>query len=263
MDLAEARVRGHEAITRHPWELARIEVIRSLIHRHVRLEQHASVVDIGCGDTFVVEQLAADHPDALFYAIDTAFTDELIAHYRRRLNNPRILPFSSLEAITPPPSGPVSLVLLMDVLEHIDDDRGFLAALRGRSYIGPETRFLITVPAYQSLFCSHDAFLGHHRRYSNQLLRRMLDASGLRVVEIGYFFSSLLPVRVLQVFKERALDGKPVEDRTGLTTWSGGSVQAAILRSALVLDWRVSRLLHAIGIRLAGLSNYAICATSA
>ena len=62
----------------------------------------AIVMDIGCGDTFVVERLAAEYRDAVFYAVDTAFTEELVEHYRARLNNPRILPFPSLEAIAPP-----------------------------------------------------------------------------------------------------------------------------------------------------------------
>jgi hypothetical protein len=173
------------------------------------------------------------------------------------------LPFASLESIAPPPRQPASLVLLMDVLEHIDDDRGFLTALRAKPYIGPDTKFLITVPAYQSLFCSHDAFLGHHRRYSNQLLHRLVDSSGLRVLDIGYFFSTLLPVRMLQVFKERTLSSTATNRSSGVASWTRGGATAAILRGALVLDWRLSRVLHALGIRLAGLSNYAICATSA
>src|SRR5262245_24436194 len=199
MDLVEAGARGHEAAVRHPWETARVEVVRSLIRRHVRLAPGAIVMDIGCGDTYVAEQLSADHRDATFYAIDTAFTEDLIGRYRARLNNPRVLPFESLDAMRPPPTKPVSLVLLMDVLEHIEDDRGFLRSLLTRPYIGRETRFLITVPAYQSLFCSHDRFLGHYRRYTNRLLRTLVDGSGLQVVDIGYFFWSLLPLRVLQV----------------------------------------------------------------
>jgi len=263
MDLVEAKARGHETAIRHPWETARVEVVRSLIRRHVRLEPDAVVLDIGCGDTFVVEQLAAEHTAASFYAVDTAFTEELLALYRKRLGNPRVHAFSSLDEIDPAPAKPVALVLLMDVLEHIEDDSGFLAGLLARPYIGPQTRFVVTVPAYQALFCSHDEFLGHYRRYSNARLQALIDASGLRVLDIGYFFSSLLPLRMLQVLKERALGIKPAHESSGLTTWNGGGAQAAILESTLVLDWRVSRLLHAIGIRMAGLSNYAVCATSA
>jgi hypothetical protein len=263
MDLVEAKERGFDNAVRHPWETARIEVVRSLIRRHVRLDPTAVVMDIGCGDTFVVERLAAEHQQARFYAIDTAFTDDLIAAYRARLNNPRILTFASLDRLAPMPEKPASLVLLMDVVEHIEDDRGFLAALRAKPYIGPETRFLITVPAFQTLFCSHDAFLGHYRRYSSRMLRSLIDDTGLRAIEIGYFFASLLPLRALQVVKERVFGMKPERDSSGLVTWSGGEAKAAILRDALVLDARVSLWLKARGIRLAGLSQYAICVKSA
>ena len=263
MDLAEAKERGFDDGVRHPWEMARVAVVSKLIRRHVALERDAIVMDIGCGDTFVVEQLAADYPDALFCAIDTAFSPELIERYRTRLNNPRIRPFASLDAIAPPLESPVSLVLLMDVMEHIEDDTAFLAALLDRPDVGLHTKFLITVPAYQALFCSHDVFLGHHRRYSRLLLRKRLEASGLRVIEIGSFFFTLLPVRLLQVIKERLLGLKPGKVSSGLVTWNGGAASAAMLREALLLDAGVSLGLSKLGVRLAGLSSYAICAKSA
>jgi hypothetical protein len=262
MDLAEAKERGFHDGVRHPWEMARIAVVGKLIRRHVTLERDAIVVDIGCGDAFVVEQLAAICPDAWFYAIDTAFTPEIIERCGTRLNSPRIRPFASLDAIAPPLDKPVSLVLLMDVMEHIEDDVGFLAALLDRADIGRHTKFLITVPAYQALFCSHDVFLGHHRRYSNLLLRKRLEASGLRVIDTGYFFFTLLPVRLLQVIQERLLGLKPGKGASGLVTWNGGAARAAILRDALVLDASMSLWLSKLGVRLAGLSTYAICAKS-
>lgn len=257
MDLVEAKQRGFDAGVRHPWEMARIDVIDKLIRRHVPLEPGALVMDIGCGDTFVVEQLADRRRTAAFYAIDTAFTPELISHYRARLNNPRIVPLPSLDAV-PPVAKPVALVLLMDVLEHIEDAQAFLTHLRMQPFVGDRTRFLITVPAYQALFCSHDTFLGHFRRYSNQSLRKELEASGFAVIDIGYFFWSLLPIRVLQVLYER-LAGTRHQASTGLVAWNGGSVQAVILRQMLVWDAGMSMALNRLGIRLAGLSNYAIC----
>jgi len=55
-------------------------------------------------------------------------------------------------------------VLLMDVLEHVDDDTGLL-----REYVqnaAPGTRFLITVPAFMWMWSGHDVFLEHRRRYT-------------------------------------------------------------------------------------------------
>jgi hypothetical protein len=259
MDLIEAKERGFDSGVRHPWELARVDVIHKLIQRHTPPGPDAIVMDIGCGDTFVVEQLAARWPDATFYAIDTAFTTELIAHYRAQLDNPRVVPLASLDAV-PSLAKPVALVLLMDVIEHIEDAKTFLAELRQRIFVGPDTKFLITVPAYQSLFCSHVAFPGHYRRYSNRSLRDQLEASGFSVGDIGYFFFSLLPVRIAQVCKER-LAGAGAES-TGLVGWNGGAKKAAVLRRLLRLDAGVSMLLNRFGIRLAGLSNYAICLKS-
>lgn len=263
MDLVEARARGFDTSIRHPWETARFEVIDRLIRRNVALPAGGIVMDIGCGDTFVVEELAARYSTAQFFAVDTAFTGELLEHYRARLNNPRIQMSSSLDGIAPPPSKPASLVLLMDVIEHIEDDTGFLTGLGARPYIDRETRLLITVPAYQSLFSSHDAFLGHYRRYSNGSLRRLIERSGFKVLDIGYFFGSLLPVRVLQVIKERVLGMKPDQPTSGLVTWTSGRGAAGFLSSALVLDARLSIAMTKTGVRLPGLSNYAICVKSA
>lgn len=262
MDLVEAKARGFEAGVRHPWEQARIDVIGKLVRRHVALERGSIVVDVGCGDTFVAERLAAIYTDVVFYAIDTAFTAEFFERNRARSSNPRLLLFSSLDAIAPAPEKPASLVLLTDVIEHINDDRAFLAGLRERPWVGPDTKFLITVPAYQALFCSHDAFLGHYRRYSNRQLRARVEESGFTVIDAGYFFLSLLLIRAPQVLKERVFGLRPKTASSGLVTWNGGATKAAILRQVLVLDADISALLGRFGIRLAGLSNYAICAKS-
>ena len=262
MDLIEARERGFDRPARHPWEIARLNVLRKLVARHVTLPPGSLVMDVGCGDTFVVEQLAAEHPHVSFYAIDTAFTDEVIALARRR-SPPNVHHFRSLDTIVPAIERKVSLVLLMDVIEHIEDERAFMAALVRQPYIDRQTRFVITVPAYQSLFCSHDRFLGHHRRYSSALLRRRLEESGLMTLDSGRFFFSLVPARMLQVLSERLPGVKPKRSTTGLVAWSGGRARTIVLTEVLALDAMIGFLLKRIGISLAGLSNYAVCRKSA
>ncbi len=262
MDLAEARERtSTPGASRHPWETARLDVVRRLVAAQVPLGPGSIVLDVGCGDTFVSEQLAASYPGARFCAVDTAFTDDLIARYRANLAGSQVEPYASLDEV-PSLERPVSLVLLMDVIEHIDDARGFLRGLASRPYIDRETRFLITVPAFQSLFCSHDTFLGHYRRYSNHLLRMHAEASGLRVEGIGYFFFSLLPLRLIQVIKERLAGGTPPSATTGLVTWGGSATAAAVMRRVLVCDAGIAFGLKRVGINLAGLSNYAVCRKS-
>jgi hypothetical protein len=118
------------------------------------------------------------------------------------------------------------------------------------------------VPAYQRLFCSHDTILGHYRRYSNAELRRMLEGSGLTVLDIGYFFASLVPMRIARVVKERMLKMEDDTGTTGLVTWSGGAGQTAAITRLLMTDAWISAALKRIGITLPGLSNYAVCRKS-
>ncbi len=55
-------------------------------------------------------------------------------------------------------------VCLFDVLEHLDDEAGALAACR--RLLAPGGRLFVTVPAYAWLWSRHDELLGHRRRYT-------------------------------------------------------------------------------------------------
>ncbi|OGJ56903.1 hypothetical protein A3H22_02815 [Candidatus Peribacteria bacterium RIFCSPLOWO2_12_FULL_55_15] len=63
---------------------------------------------------------------------------------------------------------PVSCCLLLDVLEHIEDDVGFLQRIV--LSLPPGGCLLITVPAEMALWSKHDQEVGHFRRYSAETL---------------------------------------------------------------------------------------------
>jgi SAM-dependent methyltransferase len=78
-----------------------------------------------------------------------------------------------------------------NVLEHIPDD---VEALRGlRAKLLPGARLLVYVPAFQVLYSSMDANVGHVRRYSRDSLVRSVAAAGFAVETVefvdslGYF----------------------------------------------------------------------------
>lgn len=243
---------------RHPWEVARLWVLRRLIDRHVPLPNGAIIVDVGCGDAFVIGELAAAFPHAQCFGVDSAFTTDAARARQAALPaNVRLCP--DLDGV---PAREAALVLLMDVLEHIEDDHAFLIDLLSRQMAGPRTQFIVTVPAYQSLFSSHDVFLKHFRRYTNTQLRDRLEDAGLCVSDIGYFFASLLPLRLMDVLKERLRPPQPIAG-TGLTGYDGGKLGTSVLSSFLKADALAALTLRRIGISIPGLSNYAVCRTSA
>jgi SAM-dependent methyltransferase len=258
MDLVEATHLFASDGARHPWETARLDVVRKLIARHVELSPGSVVIDIGCGDAFVVASLAAEFPDVTFHGIDSGFSEQMIAQSAQRLKRPNLRLVRRLEEITPRPARAASLVLLMDVIEHIEDDGGFLDDLAARDFVDRGTCVLVTVPAYQWLFSAHDVFLHHYRRYSNRTLRSRLEGAGFQVQEIGYFFLSLLAVRLLQLAKEKVVGRRP-GGATGLTDQAPG---AAIVQRALMADSSLAFALRRLGINLPGLSNFAVCRRS-
>ena len=87
------------------------------------------------------------------------------------------------------------LVAMMDVLEHVEDDRTFLADVGERTRGG--TRFVVTVPAMPSLYSAWDDAMGHYRRYTRRSLRAVVPAS-LEVRNVSYLFPELIPAAALR-----------------------------------------------------------------
>jgi hypothetical protein len=143
-----------------------------------------SVVDVGAGDGVFTRALIRHFPGSVFRAtmIDSGYAFEESALLDGvPLERRRALP-SSFEA---------DLVLLMDVLEHIERDSEFLAKLVTAA--PAQTRFFITVPAFRLLWSKHDEYLGHFRRYRLEELASLCRGAGLRVHARFYFFATIFP----------------------------------------------------------------------
>jgi SAM-dependent methyltransferase len=84
------------------------------------------------------------------------------------------------------------LVLMMDVLEHVDDDRGLLMDYAAKLPSG--AHFLVTVPAFRFLWSGHDVFLEHKRRYRLGEIEAVVRAAGLEVVRGSYYFGFVFPL---------------------------------------------------------------------
>lgn len=73
-------------------------------------------------------------------------------------------------------------LLALDVIEHLDDDRG--AVMRMASLLKPGGLAIISVPALPELFSDFDEVQGHRRRYVPETLRAAFQDTGLTVREI-------------------------------------------------------------------------------
>jgi SAM-dependent methyltransferase len=127
------------------------------------------------------------------------------------------------------------VVLILDVLEHLDDD---LHALREiRRVLSPDGLCLLTVPAHQFMWSPHDDLMHHRRRYGARQLRSRLEQAGLRIELLSYSFASaFVPaavVRWLRRLERRLFSSRPPRDDFG----SGGGRSNELLYR--LFQWEV------------------------
>lgn len=83
-------------------------------------------------------------------------------------------------------------ILYIDVLEHIEDDRGQLA--RAARRLEPGGNLVVLAPAHQFLFSAFDRAIGHYRRYNRRTLAALTPpecrlAASLMLDGAGFFAS--------------------------------------------------------------------------
>jgi SAM-dependent methyltransferase len=252
MDLREQRADApHDGqARRHPWEVARARFFRGVIGDHVDRGAVTRVLDVGAGDGWFAHELLPDLPDqaqVVCWDINYRSSDLAVPAGDRISRTARR------------PEGPFDLVLLLDVIEHVEDDVAFLAD-DILPLLADGARAVVSVPAYPSLYCEHDRMLEHHRRYRPADLRALL-ARDFRIVASGSLFATLLAPRAVTVAMERA--GRRHE-AAGVGAWDGGAVLTAALTGVLEADASIGRRLArqrlVPGVRLPGLSTWAVVA---
>jgi len=81
--------------------------------------------------------------------------------------------------------GPFDSVILINVLEHVEDDDGALREICGR-LLRPGGRVVLWVPAFSLLYSDFDRRIGHYRRYRRPGLRTQLSDAGYEVLDVRY-----------------------------------------------------------------------------
>ena len=171
------------------WYASRRVLCLQLIKKFAKKSGKPEILEIGCGTGPNLGALAA-----LGNATGIDLSKTAVAHCKRlgfqaRVGSALSLPFGQ---------NSFDVVVIMDVLEHLDNDsRAFAQALRVLRKGGI---MVLSVPAYQWLFSYHDRAIGHRRRYTKNSLIRL--ASGNTPEFASYIFSfALFPAALFRLFK--------------------------------------------------------------
>jgi len=136
------------------------------------------------------------------------------------------------------------LVLALDVIEHIDED---LSAVRELNRVlKPGGRLILTVPAFQFLWTSHDLALHHKRRYTRSGILSILRLGGFENEKATYWnFFLFLPVATIRLLKRFHRSGDKMQtDLVELPPLLNGLLQGLIG----IENWILKRIDLPVGI---------------
>ena len=174
---------------RHWWYRARREVLADLIRREAMPPPSGRLLEIGCGTGHNLEMLGR------FGEVDALELDDEAREIAEKRLGRKVLR-TPLPELADVPDRHYDLIAALDVIEHIEDDAAAVRAIAAK--LKPGGKFVMTVPAHQWMWSAHDVVNHHKRRYSKGALRRLVEASPLKLQKIGYFNSLLFPLAVAE-----------------------------------------------------------------
>jgi trans-aconitate methyltransferase len=160
-----------------------------------------TILDVGAGSGYFSRELLSHTSAREAWCVDTSYATDSdrheagkTIHFRRAV--------SAVDA---------DLVLLMDVLEHVDDDVTLL-----KDYVAKVPRgshFLVSVPAFGFLWSGHDVFLEHKRRYTLRQTESVIRSAGLNVMRSSYYFGAVFPIAAALRIARRRNDRSPPQSQ--------------------------------------------------
>lgn len=179
-----------------------------------RIREGSSFLEVGAGDLTLTTELLNK------FATGTAMelTDEIVEIHRKMppgLSERLTCLVGDVFTSTLPSD--VDVVVSCEVMEHIDDELGFLRRLH--SALRPGGQILISVPARAKYWTNHDDLVGHLRRYEKDELVELFREAGfvnVEVVSYGFPFVNLLrlPRSMLAASQQSARTNWSATERT-------------------------------------------------
>jgi SAM-dependent methyltransferase len=159
---------------------------RQAIFQVARYAQETSpvILDIGCSSGFLLADLKDAFPQAYVMGADAVLGPLL----NRARTSPEIPLLHFDLTRCPLPDNSVNVAILLNVLEHIEDDA--LAVRQVFRILKPGGIAVIEVPAGPELYDIYDELLMHYRRYQMAGLSRLASDAGfsiLRQSHLGFF----------------------------------------------------------------------------
>lgn len=178
----------------HWWFKSRRKILKKVISKFYDIPENKfynKILEVGSGTGGNIDMLKE------FGSLDLIETSDYAIQLTERMH--KIKPMKITLPGDPLPNKKYNLIVLFDVLEHIEKDIETLDKLS--DLLEPEGKMIITVPAYNFLWSQHDTDHEHKRRYTLSSLKEKLPAD-LKPIYTTYFNSLLfLPIAATRILK--------------------------------------------------------------
>lgn len=176
------------------WFVAKRKNIKYLLRKFSKKKKEVILLDIGCGSGANSEIF-----EEYYLTIGLDISTDALSYCRDKKYNYLVC---ANGANLPIIDSSIDIVVVSDVLEHLDDNK----ALRNISRICKAGSLLIiTVPALSFLWTSRDICLGHIRRYSVNALKIKLLENQFKIKKLTYANIFLFPFLLSKAIVERYL----------------------------------------------------------
>jgi ubiquinone/menaquinone biosynthesis C-methylase UbiE len=179
----------------HWWFQGKKYVIKSVMSR-INIPD-GRFLDIGCGTGMFLKELGKDRTS---YGVDVS--DHALSYCAKKVNSFLIKAFG---ANLPFKDGVFTFVSLLDMIEHVENDFELLKEVY--RVCRPQSIVVITVPAFNFLWGTHDVSHHHKRRYKRNQLRDICLSAGFLLERLTYTnFFIFFPVLLRRISSSKSSD---------------------------------------------------------
>ena len=215
----------------HPIDLASrkhaIEQVRKAILYHP-----AVIMEIGCSSGFLIKDLIKIYPESIIIGADVV--KEPLYKLARELPGVPLIRFDLLKC--PLPDRSIDVLIMLNVLEHIEDDIGALT--KAYELLKPGGSMIIEVPACPFLYDAYDSELQHFRRYSANELHYKLRQAGFTDIKKSHLGFLLFPAfAIVKLLSKIRGNSKIVVHKQVANTSNSSLIAIAMFLENRLLHW--------------------------